>query len=302
MAIKHTSVMSYISIIIAGFALTLNVIGIYLIRKQSSQRTHQNLIILHLSVFQILILNSTLVYWVSVLYDVGEKNTVMVWNTSFFTSSRAMAFFLIAILTFNRLFAIKYKVRYTSIVSKRRVKVALIASWLSWVVSFSILLGKRSEALLHVLSAVVFPVGDGVILLLILYTYSYIYWTIRESRRKLSDIKESKQQTALKSKQVLRVSTAIIVSFASLVLLPDIIVSIADHYMEREASEAIACTEDLLKSCYYLTLPVTYIFLHRNLRRMFLEAVGKCCSKMHSKANKANMIVVADRKELITTL
>ena len=118
---QHISAIVYISVIIAGFAFILNIIGIYFIRKQGSQRTHQRLIILHLSILQVPILICSLVYWISRLFYV-----IMHWTIPLLISFRIAINLIIAILTADRLLAIKYSLRYLVIVTKRKIMLALI--------------------------------------------------------------------------------------------------------------------------------------------------------------------------------
>ena len=172
----------YRSIFIAGFALILNVIGIYVIHKQSSQRTHQNLIILNLSILIIPFSCSSLFTWIFVVIGIAEHNRFSNLASTCVITSRVA---VIAMLTFDRLFAIKYTLRYTILVSKRKVKVVLCAIWALWVASFSILAPLRINTFRLVCFVIVVPVIDCLLLLSIVYAYSYIYWIIRKRAKKL---------------------------------------------------------------------------------------------------------------------
>ena len=276
---QHISAIFYISIVISGLALIFNAVGIYFIRKQRSQRTHQSLIILHLSILQVPISVSALAYWISILIYGTGTNTIMRWSFPILISSRTTVIFIIAILTADRLIAIKCSLRYMIVFPKRKVRVTLIASWLSWVVSFSILVSLSRETYEHVLVVFVIPVLDCLLLLFILYTYSYIYWRIRKRRRILKDTSASSYQTQNGNKQILRVSTAIIVSYILFVVLPDLINSTLELVMQGETLEFILLAAYMLNTCYYLALPSIYIFLHRDMRRMFLQSLVKCFSR-----------------------
>ena len=292
----HISVILYISTIISGFALIFNGIGIHLTRKQGPQRTHQNLIILHLSVLQIPISITALTYWISMLIYRIDNDIIIGWTVPILISCRIAVNLIIAILTAERLLAIKYSFRYMTIVSKLKLKVALIASWLPWVVSFSILASLAREMYEQVLIIVVNPVLDCLLLVFILYTYSYICWRIRKRRRMLIAISANIHQTQDSNKQALRVSTAIIVSYIIFVVMPDIADSILERFMEGETLEVIMLTAHMLNSCYYLALPIIYIFLQRNVRERLLETVVKCCSRIGIKTRNVNMISVKEER------
>ena len=299
---QHLFVISYISLVNVGLAFVLNIFGIYFIRKQGARRTNQSLIILHLSILQVLILLGLLAYWISVLIKVDSSDGTMKWNVPILISSRIPFLFIIAMLTFDRLFSIKYSLRHRGVASKRRVNVALAISWLSWVVSFSIikLLGK--DIYLAIFFTIVVPFMDCLLLIFILYTYCYIYWRIRMRPRHLINISTNCQQTQIGGKQALRVSTAIIVSFALLVLIPDVVVAIAGNLTESKESDIIAYTGIMMNNCYYVTLPVTYIFLHRDIRRMLMHNIVKCCCGTDKRRNNAVAIAVNEERKQVSTM
>ena len=297
---QHLSVFAIISVIIASLAVLLNIIGINLLRKQGFQRKNQLFIILHLSILQLFVLMCVLTYWILLLAGMKETDAVMVWISTILSSSRITAALIIAILTFDRLIAIKYSLRYTIILSRRRLKVAFAVSWLSCVVMFSILKPLTIKGYQFASSVVSAPAVDILLLLFILYTYAYIYWRIPTRRKIFSKTLESSQQTGTAGKQALRVSTAIIVSYVFLLLLPDLADSIVIRFMEDGASEIIRIIAYMLNTCYLITLPMTYIFLHRDMRKMFVESIMKCCSRTRPK--KANMTPLTVQTVKVTML
>ena len=296
---QHISIIIYVSIMIAGLAILLNMVGMYLISKQGPQRTHHNLVILHLSFLQIPISISALVYWISLSIFGTEKNTIIKWTVPLMISSRVPLNLIIAILTADRLMAVKYSLRYMAIVSKHKVKVALIASWLSWVVSFSVLVSMRKEPYRQVLDVFVIPVLDCLLLLFILCTYSYIFWRMRRRSRTLSNISTNAEQMQQGNKRALLVSTIIIFSYIIFVALPDYTDSIMQQFTGSETLEVISLASHLLDTCCYVTLPVTYIYLHKDMRRMFMESVVKCHSR---RDERPNMIAIVERRVQIAMI
>ena len=292
--------LSCISVVIVIFALILNIIGVCLVRKHDTKRTHQNLILLHTSILQIPILSAALVYWISVSIGFGEGNAVMSWSRTLVISSRMPVIIMIAILTFDRLIAIKYSLMYRSYMPKRRVMGALIASWFSWIVCFSILISLDTEDSLNMASLILFPAQDFLLLLFIVYTYCCIYYKIHERHTKLTGMSVNTQQTQSGSRQALLVSTAIIFSYAFLVLLPDVIISTAEHFIEGTASEITGHIGDMLSNCYYITLPVTYIFLNRSMRKMLVESIVNCCRNRNTQPNASGVTALTDGKIQVT--
>ena len=293
---QHILIISYISLAIVGVSLVLNIFGIYLIGKQRARYTNQSLIILHLSILQVLILSGILAYWISVLTKMDNSDGRTKWKATIVISSRITFLLMIAILTFDRLFSIKYSLRHRNVASKKRVNVALAMSWVSWVVSLSIISLLRKDIYLAVFSVVV-TVMDCLLLLFILYTYFYIYWRLRMRHRSRSNILTNSQQTQSGSKQALRVSTAIIVAFAFLVLIPDVVVAIAGHILNNKESDIIMYTGILVNNCYYMTLPVTYIFLHREVRRLLRDIIDQYCCKKDRR--RSNVVAIAVEEERV---
>ena len=273
----QVEVFSWISIATSSFALILNIIGLYLLRKQGATRTNQNLILLHFSIIQIPMLSVNLNYWISIMFDVPEESLQMKWTVSFLISGRMPIFLAIIILTIDRFCSIKYSLTYRSSTSKRRIKVALILTWMLWIACFVILLFFTAERLYHVLATIVIPIKDCVLILFILSTYCYIYCRINKRNRTMSTTSARSQQTQSGSRQILRVSTAIIFSYLFLVLLPDLTLSIALHHTDQYTSILIIHSRNMLNTCYMITIPLTYIFLHRNMRRIFVEKIMSCC-------------------------
>ena len=299
---NNLSILSYISVAIVIFALILNVIGVCLVHKHGAQRTHQNVILLHLSILQIPILSAALVYWISVLIGSREDNIVLSWSKTLLISSRMPVIFIIALLTFDRLIAIKYSLMYWSFMTKRRVMAALIASWFSWIACFSILISLNTEESTNIASLILFPVQDFLLLLFIVYTYCCIYCKIHKRRTKLSEISTNAQQTQSGGRQALLVSTTIIFSYAFLVLLPDVTISTAEHFIEGNASEITSHIGDMLSNCYFITLPLTYIFLNSSMRELFVASVLNFCRNKNKHPNAASTTKLTDGKIMVTTL
>ena len=253
------------------FALVLNTIGIWLINRIGVQRTHQNYILMHLSIFQILTLTIALVYWISALLGFGEEHQIRTWCYTILTSIRFPMYFAVTILTFDRLCATRYNLNYRRIFTKRRIRLTLLVPWISWFVSIFILALLNSKKAINVHEIIVFPFLDCAILAFIIYTYCYIYHNIRKRRKNLHSI--AAKRLPGKNRQFIRVTTAIIFSFVFLVILPDINTSITAGYVEPPVSRIIILVGFMLINSYFITLSLTYIFMHRKMRAVFMETV-----------------------------
>ena len=252
-------------------SLVLNTIGIWLIFRIRIQRTHQNLILMHFSIFQILLSILALVYWISALLGFGEEHQIRIWSNTVITSFRLPMYLTVNILTFDRLCATKYNLNYRRIFTKRRIRLMLLVPWISWFGSILILASLNSRNVIDVHEIIVFPILDCTSLAFILYTYCYIYYKIRKRRKNLHSIAANRLPGS--NQKFIRVTTAIIFSFVFLVILPDINTSITAGYVEPSVSRIIILVGYILISSYFITLPLTYIFMQRKMRAMFMETV-----------------------------
>ena len=273
----QVQVFSCISIAISTIALVLNIIGLDLVRKHGATRTNQNLILLHFSIIQIPMLSVNLNYWISIMLDVPEESLHMKWTASFLISGRIPIVLAIIILTIDRFCSIKYSLTYRNSTSRGRINLALIITWMSWITGFVILFLLGAKRLHHVLTTIVIPVKDSVLIFFIFSTYCYIYCRITKRNRTMSTTSARSQQAQSGSRQILCVSTAIVISYLFLILLPDLTLSIALHHTDQYTSILISNSRNMLNTCYMITIPLTYIFLHRNMRRTFVEKIMSCC-------------------------
>ena len=300
---QYRIVICCISITISGLALALNTIGIYFIRRQGSQRTHQSLIILHLSIIQIPISIAYVSYWILVWIYGEEPNAGLNWTLPIWISTRVILISIIFILTADRLLAIKYSLRYMVIISKRKLNMVLIVSWASGLVIFSILKSLRSEIYVHFILVIALPIVDSVLLVFILYTYCYIILRIRRRRQAFRDSSVNTQQMQQGSGQALRVSTVIIISYVICFILPGYTDSIIRQSVKSGTLEIILLTVNMLDTCYFIALPVAYIFLHRNMRRMFMDILFRCCCRKSEVSSNANVAeIVGERAEVATKI
>ena len=266
-------IISCTCVVVLSLALVLNIIGTYLLRKQGVQRTHQNLIIIHLSMLQILVTSACLVFWLSMAIE----RLHMPWIELLGQSVRIPIYIVIATLTVDRLCGVKYSLRYRSYISTRKIKTALFVSWISWISIFSILFPLRSEELIHVLSVIVFPFLDWLLLLLILYTYCYIFYKIRKRPKRVSSANRLPMQRG--TKQIRRISTTIIFFYVCLVLLPDVAVSIAFQSSESNNVQIVYYAGVVMNSCYLIALPTIYVFMQKSTREMLINQILNCFKK-----------------------
>ena len=285
-----------IHITIVALALLLNIIGMYLICKQGDKRTNQNLIIVHLSTVQILILVGIIFLWV--LNSAIEWKTLRVlinWIINLLLCSRVTVMLIIAILTFDRLIAIKYSLRYKIILSKRRVKAALIFSWLPWMLSSVVVVFDRSFKSDEILSYFIVPIVDCLLLLFLICVYSYIYWRICKRQRMLRNISRRNLQRESACNQALLVSISIVLSYVLFALIPDLYKFLLHSGIVPNKIIIIHNFHSQLHFSFYITLPVIYIFGHKDRRGMFMRSFVKCCNCINRSANDAPAIPLMER-------
>ena len=285
-------IISCTCVVVLSFALILNIIGTYLLRKQGIQRTHQNLIIIHLSMLQIPAVSAALVFWTLIAIGTPAEILHLSWIEWLVISVRIPLYLVIATLTFDRLCGTKYSLRYRRLITTRKMKTMMYVSWVSWISSFSTLFALRSEELYQVLSIIAFPLLDWLLLLFIMYTYCYIFYKIR--KRPKSVFSANRLPIQRGSEQIRRVSTTIIFFYVCLVLLPDFTVSIAFQTLENNNVKVVYYAGVMINSCYLIALPITYVFMQKSTRSMFINQILNCFKKKDvSRVNSKDVQVTS---------
>ena len=118
----------------------------------------------------------------------------------------------------------------------------------------------------------------------------------------MSNISAYSQQTQSGSNQVLHISSTIIVLYIYLLLLPDIIDSKIEKLVNREAFIIIMFTAFMMNTCYFISIPVTYIFLHRDMRRMLLERFLRCFISRNERTSNGNVIAFTEGRVQIAVV
>ena len=288
------TVLLWLTLSIQICALGLNITGVYLVYKFGIKRTHQNVLILHLSIFEVLISVSGSVNLIKVLLGNKGDNLQKLSNISLI-SLRLPICMAIAVLTVDRLYAAKYLLRYKRLFSRERVKRMLLATWVMWIVNLSILLLLSSASFLYWYEVVIFPTLDCMLLALVAYTYCTLFRIIRRRCTTLREISTSTNQTAHGTQRFFRVSMLITFSFVLLVTVPDTVVSFLAHFASATVAKTANHSGYVLNSLYILMLPLTYIFMQRNIKGILMEKIRSCCcrrTRISDSSTNAGVIII----------
>ena len=117
-----------VSFSIISAAVVLNVLGLYLLFKDRSRQTNQNLILKYLSSVE-LTCSCLMLTDVSIIYrGWSETNTSFQVLTRILYSVYPITSLVMAMMTLDRLIATKYPLRYVFILTKKRAHVILSSS------------------------------------------------------------------------------------------------------------------------------------------------------------------------------
>lgn len=274
--ISEITAFTIANVTILSFAVIVCMIGVILILKIGTQRTHQNFILLHLSIIEMLTLLTALFYWMSALLGTDKDDKMRVISNLCLTSYRLPMYLLMAVITLDRLFGTKYGLHYRRLLTRRKVQIMMFAIWLSWIADLSMLVGLQSSIILRVHDFIAFPILDGALLIFVMYTYCNIFCIVRKRAQNLHRVSTSKKQEARQSNRFLGVSSTIVISFISFVVVPDIVVSLTEWCAKESSSKTTRLIGYVLINLYLVALPFTFVFMQRDVRRVFKMWFWRC--------------------------
>ena len=248
-------------------AATLNSVGIYLLSKDKHSQTNQNLILKFLSTQElalscILLINWSFVCHGSAVAAAVEEILLPFIHCCFFNITLIMV-----IMTLDRLVATKYPIRYSSMLSRKKIKVIL-----SVVTALCMLFGVLSlfdeiREFLHTYDTYIFHIPPSFAALFIVVAYVNIFVTLWR-RRNLFDRSGGVDISRFtENKRFLKMAAVITSTFYT---VPDI--------------ASLFCKDCFTDSIQFFRLlwnlgpvfdPITFIFMQERLRKR-LRSMMQC--------------------------
>ena len=262
------------AIIISALALLLNSLGIYLLSEIKKRPTHQNFILINLSVAEILSCIIGVIYFALLL---GNHNIYVssVWFYQTIGHGTFLAYdFIMITITLDRLAMSVLSIRYQSIITYRKVVIILASCWIMGPsISLLLFLLKKYQLICFQLyNRIVFTAVDLSFVTVTVITYLHILYRLIK-RRKLFQSEESetsKQGNTTpnlnQGKNLFKfymTSGLIILSYTLLVAIPNLIREFSFEQYNRSTNYLYA-----VRPINYIVDPCVYILFHQSVRNL----------------------------------
>ena len=265
-----------VSLALVVTAFFLNATGAILLWKIERRNTNQKTILLNLSICHAI--NSC---FLVVVFSLSVSGLTMENRYVQIVDSGALLcfiqnYFIMMIMSIDRLIGTKYPIRCIDIFSERRLKICLVLTWFLCIV-IGILSSIFYDVVGSIFESVAFPILDTLSLCCIGITYGYIMYAV--STRKLATSAAARRNT--ESKQLLRMTAIIASTFILFIVLPDLVIAFAAMEISMEIHGILCC-------CFYVGLiadPITYLLIRQRLRKSFFN-MFKCCCRRYQVKNQ----------------
>ena len=258
--------------VINSLALTVNILGIYLLKASRLGNSVQTQIIRNVSCCDILISAATFI--VMTLHSYGHtlgtsKVAQVVWAHRM--GVYHTWFFMFYLLATDRFLGCNLPFRYRAIVTLQKCRGVVGISWMIavilWLV-FSILNTMKIRASYH--RYYLWVIGDAIFLFFFIVTYASVLY-----RKKQSTQKFHKASPRAGNQQFFASTTAILVAFMLLETIPTIGSAIMETLQPQELLQHIF---ELCWNTNLLVDPLIYIFLMPRVRVTALNKFRSLCS------------------------
>ena len=251
---------------ISVFAAILNAVGIYLLVKDRSTKTNQNLILKCLSAFELTDSCVLIILWSLTCYGSNTSGAVILNLSRVLYCTYGNYWLIMIFMTFDRLITVKYPLRHSFILTKKRARTVLFLSTLFCIiVVIACNLAFGFDQFMLTFNTVVAPVVSSLSAIFIVTTYIYIFVKISKRRMDMS-LQNVQVRRATENQQFLKMAMIITFTYFMFCLMPDIAYIFARQF--------IIDSIDIVRIFWYSGLifdPITYIFMQRRLRQKLLE-------------------------------
>ena len=265
MAVTAYFVINIAQIGILLLALLIHSLRIYLLYHIKETRTNQNLILIHLSLIEIFTSTLAVAHGAGVsILKMDEKVAVSLY---YFCIGAYLIFYLIMIaLTLDRLAMSLLSIKYHTVITRGRMKVALIACWPIGVLCGAVFVKLQS----YKIAAMVYIIADGCFLVLMIITYTTVLSKISKRRELLQRNEAQNNDHHQEPTKFYLITGLIISSFTLFAAVPNLCKLFLFDYNSRsfgwEAILLLWCFNNIIDPCIY-------IFLQKPVRKLLRKKI-----------------------------
>lgn len=279
-------------------ALILNTIGVYLLRKTSSGRSNQNLLLMNMSIIKIIISITEIVLTTLQAYGQEEARPYQIFDiidAALFCVNDQV----VLIITADRLFAVVFSIQYNTKDTRKIVTRSVAAAWLIGTAGILPFFFIAYDLLYEVVYKIVFLSLDGLVIVTTLVTYSCILKQLLTSGKKFSNTANGESSFFKQYGQFFYISSLIILSFILFVAIPDI-VYVSLVIIKGNEDPYIESGIGVVWSIYLVTDPLIYIFLQKPIRRKLKQLVTRGQVEPRETTRVSDYATGNDSNETIT--
>lgn len=261
-----------ILITIIIISLLCNLLGIYLLKQQKPQhRTNQRLIMISMSLAGAISACVDIVSTLGYIFGLSEDALSV---CLYLSAGMAVTYYsILLILTWDRLLACVFLLRYRSFVTAKKVSVALLIAWILGGIAAIQFFFIGTAIFYSRWNKYVYLIMDGIVLLTVFTTYIYIVRIITTKRR------PANSNPIRNLKKTIVVTSIIVFTFILLVAVPDALY-VYRFSIFKIKSEMV---EGIVTICWqinYIIDPFVYIFLQKDIRETFRCKIISLCRKI----------------------
>lgn len=264
-------VFSYAALLIS--ATILNTLGLYFLFTDTNIHTKQNLILKFLGSLELAYSCVLIIRYSFTCHGYTTSDTVTQILLRMVHSIYLNITFIMVIMTFDRLIAVQYPLRYAFILKRRRARLILISSTLFWIIIGASCLALDFIQFRSIFHEYVDPAVSLVSATFMVVSYVFIFIKLLRRKRNLNSSSHSFQnRSRTENRKILKMATIITVTYLICYVVPDV-ANLLCH-------KCFANSIHIYRILWHLGPvfdPITYIFMQRRLRKRLTRLI--CCGK-----------------------
>ena len=259
----------------ATVGLLLNTVGIYLLNALRARISNQNVILINVSFIKVIVSISQAASCVLKIIGKGEEQRSYQVVHIIIVGAFGVNHVTIVALTLDRLLGTVIPLRYNVLITKDKLRIAIIASWIIGTAVIVPFFVYDFAFLYSIYYTPVYLTLDGIALLIAIIAYgSILRRLLRREKAIAAGVTPRSARTNQRFGRFFYVSSLIIASFILFVTIPDVAYAVL-VIIHGNKDPMIELAILLTWSIYLVSDPLIYIFLQKPIRlkfcRMFIR-------------------------------